>query len=92
MDTDKHWWPQAEALVGYYNAYQLSDDESFLIKALESWSFIKEKLVDKEYGEWNWATNKEGTALRDKEKSGLWKCPYHNSRACLEIIRRIDKT
>ena len=91
MDTDKHWWPQAEAMVGYYNAYQLRDDESFLIKALESWKFIKEKIVDREYGEWNWATNKEGRALREKEKAGLWKCPYHNSRACLEIIRRIDR-
>ena len=92
MDTDKHWWPQAEALVGYYNAYQLSGEKTFLTKAVESWTFIKEKLVDKEYGEWNWATNKEGIALREKEKAGLWKCPYHNSRACLEIIRRIDKT
>ena len=90
MDTDKHWWPQAEALVGYYNAYQISNDEIFLIKALESWTFIKEKLVDLEYGEWNWATNKEGRALREKEKAGLWKCPYHNGRACLEIIQRID--
>ncbi len=92
MDTDKHWWPQAEALVGYYNSYQLSGDETFLTKAIESWTFIKEKLVDREYGEWNWATNKEGIPLREKEKAGLWKCPYHNSRACLEIIRRIDRT
>ncbi|MDX2432248.1 MAG: AGE family epimerase/isomerase [Bacteroides sp.] len=92
VDSDKHWWPQAEALVGYYNAYQLSGDEEFLKKALGSWTFIKEKIVDREYGEWNWATNKEGLALRAKEKAGFWKCSYHNSRACMEIIRRINKT
>ncbi len=90
LDSDKHWWPQAEALVGYFNAYQLSGDEEFLKKAMNSWTFIKEKLVDKEYGEWNWGVNKEGVPLRVKEKAGFWKCPYHNGRACMEIIRRIN--
>ena len=92
LDSDKHWWPQAEALVGYFNAYQLSGDEEFLKKAKNSWTFIREKLVDKEYGEWNWGVNKEGVPLRVKEKAGFWKCPYHNGRACMEIIRRINNT
>jgi len=92
MDTDKHWWPQAEALVGYYNAFQLSGDETFLFRTLESWNFIREKLIDQEFGEWHWSVNKEGIPQREKEKAGFWKCPYHNGRACMELIRRIDNT
>ena len=92
IDTDKHWWPQAEAMVGYFNAFQVSGDEDFLNRARESWAFIREKIVDREFGEWNWSVNKAGIAQREKEKAGFWKCPYHNGRACMEIIQRIDNT
>ena len=90
VDSDRHWWPQAEALVGYFNAYQLSDDEHFLERSLESWNFIKEHIIDNELGEWYWSVDSKGKPQTEKEKAGFWKCPYHNGRACLEIIRRID--
>jgi mannobiose 2-epimerase len=89
-DTDKHWWPQAEAMVGFYNAYQLSGDERFVKQALASWNFIKNHIIDKKNGEWFWRVNKKGTPYETDEKAGFWKCPYHNSRACLEIIERIN--
>jgi mannobiose 2-epimerase len=92
LDTDKHWWPQAEALVGYFNAYQLSGDEEFAQRSMSSWAFIKEKIIDHQYGEWYWSVNREGVPQTEKEKTGFWKCPYHNSRACMEMIRRIDET
>lgn len=90
LDTDKHWWPQAEAMVGFFNAYQLSEDPQFLQKTMESWNFIKEKIVDRDYGEWYWSVNQEGTPQTEKEKAGFWKCPYHNGRSCMELIVRID--
>jgi len=88
FDTDKHWWPQAEAMVGYFNAWQLSGEHLFLEQTLASWRFIREKLVDRTYGEWYWSVNQKGEPQTDKEKAGFWKCPYHNGRACLEIIGR----
>lgn len=91
LDTDKHWWPQAEAMVGYFNAYQLSGDEEFANKALNSWRFISGKIIDRTYGEWYWSVNREGVPMTEKEKAGFWKCPYHNGRACMEIIRRINE-
>lgn len=90
LDTDKHWWPQAEAMVGYFNAFQLSGDRDFARKSWESWKFIQNHLVDREYGEWYWSTDHQGTPQTGKEKAGFWKCPYHNGRACMELIRRID--
>ncbi len=91
LDSDKHWWPQAEAMVGYFNAYQLSGEQDFAIKALGSWEFIKKNLVDSKYGEWYWSVDRAGTPQTAKEKAGFWKCPYHNGRACMEIVKRIDR-
>jgi mannobiose 2-epimerase len=91
MDRDKHWWPQAEAMVGYFNAWQLSGQEKFLDRSLGSWTYIKEHIIDREYGEWFWSVDKQGKPQTSKEKAGFWKCPYHNGRACMELVRRIDK-
>lgn len=90
-DTDKHWWPQAEAMVGYFNAYQISGHTLLLEKTISTWNFIKNYMIDKEHGEWYWRVNTSGKPYKSDEKAGFWKCPYHNSRACIEIIERINK-
>ncbi len=90
-DTDKHWWPQAEAIVGFLNAYQLSGDEIFARKALDNWAFIRAYMIDHQEGEWFLRVNREGIPYPDDDKAGFWKCPYHNSRACMEVIKRILK-
>jgi mannobiose 2-epimerase len=89
-DTDKHWWPQAEAIVGFYNAYQLSGNETYLQNSLNSWSFIKKYIVDKDNGEWYWSVNKDRVPYTENDKAGFWKCPYHNGRACMELIERLS--
>ena len=91
LDSEKHWWPQAEAMVGYFNAYQLSKDEQYALKTREIWQFIKDKIIDHQHGEWYWSVDRQGTPQTENEKAGFWKCPYHNGRACMELIRRIDE-
>jgi len=86
--AEKHWWVQAEALIGFYNAYQLTADETYLDIVYKNWKFIKKHILDKENGEWFWGINRD-YSLIEKDKAGFWKCPYHNSRACLELINRI---
>jgi mannobiose 2-epimerase len=86
---EKHWWPQAEAMVGFFNAWQISGDEKFLKNAVHSWKFIQEFLIDIHKGEWIWGVYENYHIIAQEDKAGLWKCPYHNSRACLEIMRRI---
>lgn len=88
VDSDLHWWVQAEAVVGFFNIYQYFGDESALQKAQHCWIYIKENLIDNENGEWHWSRRKDGTLNLDDDKAGFWKCPYHNSRMCLEIIER----
>jgi mannobiose 2-epimerase len=89
MDTDKHWWPQAEAMVALVNAYQISQDNALLDQAIKVWQFVKEKIIDKEGGEWHYRVDQQGMPYTEEDKAGFWKCPYHNSRACLEILKRL---
>ncbi len=90
-DDNKHWWPQAEAVVGFLNAYELSGEESFFHAAHDCWGFIEEKLVDKTCGEWFWQVSRNGIPDPSRYKVGQWKGPYHNSRACLETMHRLDR-
>jgi mannobiose 2-epimerase len=89
-DPNKDWWPQAEAIVGFLNAYQISEEEKYLNAALQSWKFIKEFILDKEYGEWYEKVHRDGTPYKmDKVRS--WKAPYHNGRAVFEVSQRVKK-
>lgn len=88
-DTDRHWWVQAETVVGYFNIYQHFGDEAALQKAIACWNFIKKHLLDTANGEWYWSLRADGTINREDDKAGFWKCPYHNGRMCMEIVERI---
>ena len=88
VDTDRHWWVQAENVVGWINIWQYFGDESALQKALRGWQYIKDNLIDREGGEWWWSRDPERNINRKDDKAGFWKCPYHNSRMCLELMER----
>ena len=88
VDDDLHWWVQAENVVGWYNLYQHFGDEKALERALQGWNYIKTQIVDWENGEWHWSRHADGTLNTVDDKAGFWKCPYHNSRMCLEIMER----
>lgn len=88
VDTDKEWWPQAEAIVGFVSAWQESGCEGYRRAALDTWAFSRRHLVDAVHGEWRRRVARDGTPRPGHEKVGPWKCPYHNARACLEVIER----
>ena len=89
-DRDLHWWVQAEAVVGFLNLYQHFGDEAALQRALYVWQFIKDHLIDRQQGEWYWSLRADGSVNLDEDHAGFWKCPYHNSRMCLEILERFQ--
>jgi cellobiose epimerase len=87
---EKHWWVQAEAMVGFFNAWQISKDVGFLKFSMQNWAFVKGRIIDHDKGEWFWGLNDSGVIMGGEDKVGIWKCPYHNSRACIELIKRIQ--
>ena len=88
VDADRHWWVQAEAVVGFLNIYQHFGDPEALQHGLRCWQYIKDNLIDWKNGEWYWSRNPQGDINLKDDHAGFWKCPYHNSRMCLEIIER----
>lgn len=86
---DKHWWVQAEAVVGFYNAAQISGEARFTRAALGCWAYIEDKFVDRKHGEWFKVLNRQGIPYPDHYKVGPWECSYHHSRACFELLRRL---
>lgn len=90
LNTDKHWWSQAEGMVGFLNSYQITKDQKYLQEFEKLWEFIKNNIIDKKNGEWFRMVRKDGTICKTDPKVGFWKCPYHNSRALIEVIKRLQ--
>lgn len=87
-DRQRQWWVQCECVIGHVNLFQYFTNDMALDIAIRCWSFIQRRLLDMENGEWYWAVLEDGTTNRDDDKAGFWKCPYHNTRMCLELIER----
>lgn len=89
-DYTRIWWVQAEAMVGFLNAYERTKDSEFtnLVKGL--WEYTKANIVDhRENGEWFWSREADGKPTK-RNIGDPWKTPYHNSRFCLEIMKRVE--
>lgn len=93
VDTSRIWWVQAEACLGFFNKWQRNEsDIKYLDASLAIWEFIKKNVVDSRPGsEWFWLTDENGQAVPDKPIVEPWKCPYHNGRMCIEIIKRVKE-
>ena len=82
---------QAESVVGFYNAWQKYPEKGYFREAaLDIWEFIKKYVVDsKEGGEWYWRVDENGRPDPEKPVVEPWKCPYHNGRMCMELMKRV---
>ena len=88
---EKHWWVQAEAMVGFFDQWQQTGDEEWLKRSWDCWQYTKKYIKDPVYGEWLWGRDGQGKTMPGQDKAGIWKCPYHSSRACIELITRIKE-
>ncbi|NJK97722.1 MAG: N-acyl-D-glucosamine 2-epimerase [Bacteroidales bacterium] len=88
-ETDREWWTMAEGVVGCLNAFEISHDPKYLDAAFGFWDFLKKYQIDRRYGEWFYRVDEHAKPILTYDKVGPWKCPYHNARMCLEVMRRV---
>ena len=87
INKERHWWVQAEAMVGFYYMGLRTKDHQYFQFVDHIWGYINKEIKDPDKGEWFWGRDENNNILQDQDKVGMWKCPYHNSRACLEILK-----
>ena len=88
----KEWWGQAEAVVGFYNAFQLGGGEHYAAAAYRCWRTIEEKWIDRQHGDWFKRLHRDGSPDEGTFKIGPWEGPYHHSRACFEMLDRLERS
>ncbi len=92
IDKQRIWWVQAEAVVGFCNAWQRSPESTEYLQASEAiWSFILKHQVDSRSGEWFESVKEDGSVDVSQGLVHAWKCPYHNGRMCIEMVRRLEE-
>lgn len=89
VDETRIWWVQAESVLGFVNLWLKYGEPAYRDAAADIFHFIEEKLVDKRPGsEWFWSLDAQGNPIPGKPIVEPWKCPYHNGRMCMELIRK----
>ena len=91
-DKDRHWWVQAETVVGSLWLWKYHSLVSGADYALKCWKYIQDNLIDYTDGEWYWSCHNDGSKNISDDKAGLWKCPYHNTRMCLQVLEIFSST
>ena len=90
FDDSRQWWVQAETVVGNLWLWKYHGDVAAADRALSTWAYIRDHLIDRKGGEWFWAILPDGKPDLAQPKAGFWKCPYHNTRMCLEILKLFE--
>ena len=90
FDDSRQWWVQAETVVGNLWLWKYHGDDAGADRALACWAYIRDHLVDRRGGEWYWAILPDGSPDLSQPKAGFWKCPYHNTRMCLEVLKLFE--
>jgi mannobiose 2-epimerase len=86
---EKHWWPQAEAMVGFLHVWELTGEEIWWERSVNCWNFVERYIKAAGEREWHRGVLADHSPMPGQDKAGFWKCPYHNSRACMEVVRRL---
>ena len=89
LDLSRQWWVLAESVVGNLWLWKYHGDVEAPDRALSTWAYIRDNLVDRDNGEWYWGIHADGTPDKDSPKAGFWKCPYHNTRMCLQVLELV---
>lgn len=88
-ETNKEFWQQCEAMVGFLDAFEVTGDEKYLDAFANIQDFVFEKFINWDLGEYLPLLNREGEILWDY-MSHNWKICYHTLRASALIVRKLE--
>ncbi len=89
INSGREWWPQAEAILGFWRAYRITNDEKYAEIVARLWGFIRSHVADGVNGEWFWRVRADGSVDENEPKISEWKDPYHGVRMCLKMLRSL---
>lgn len=89
-EATKEFWQQAEAMVGFLDAYLLTKDEKYLEAFFNVHDFVFEKMINWEQGEWFALLSEEGNLIWDYMGTS-WKVFYHTVRGSCQIVKKLEK-
>ena len=89
-ERTKEFWQQAEALVGFLDAYALTGEAKFLDAFRNVHDFVFGKMIAWDPGEWLALLAEDGTVLWDHLGTS-WKVLYHTVRGMCEVIVRLRR-
>ncbi len=88
LNTTRAWWPQAEAMLGFEFGWRMTRDPAWISRIRTQWAYICGHTVDpREGSEWFNELREDGTLIDEKPMVEEWKCPYHNGRMCLRLLK-----
>lgn len=89
-NKSRSWWVMAEAIYALVHRYNLYGDSKSMLLAENLWDYVKTCFISP-YGEWySYAQDKDEPVKNSNVLCGAWKCPYHNGRMCLEILKTLE--
>ena len=89
-ERTKEFWQQAEAMVGFLDAYQLTNDSRYLDAYKNIHDFVFTKIINWHQGEWFALTEENGDLIWDYMGTS-WKVFYHTVRGTAQIVDRMKK-
>jgi cellobiose epimerase len=90
INSGREWWPQAEAMLGFWYAYRITGTRHYYEIVVHLWEFIQKRMVNRTHGEWFWRVFPDGAIDPTEPKISEWKDPYHAVRMCLRMLRFLE--
>jgi cellobiose epimerase len=86
IDRNKAWWSQFEAwhTLALMSQY-FPEDVQYQIAFQQMWKYMQNEIFDHQYGGcYNYGLDESPRNKKDR-KAHMWKCPYHDGRALMDV-------
>src|SRR5690606_35934138 len=88
----KNWWAQAEGMntLLLMSEHFPDDPLAYERRFLELWAYVDRYLIDHENGGWYEGGIDRDPQNRTRPKAHIWKAAYHDGRALMNLVRRLE--